>query len=117
MQTLSRSTAATGKGHHLHPRLRERAEEILAAFKTYYETAELEGVTDPNLVFDLRAKLDAQGFYDDNEVKRVVNVELDPRSTQKDLAAAIAPVADRLLRRYKELQKVMKAAQPSKTTR
>lgn len=89
-------------------------EEILAAFKTYYETAELEGVTDPNLVFDLRAKLDAQGFYDDNEVNRVVNVEMDPRSTQKELAAAIAPVADRLLRRYKELQKAMKAAQAIK---
>jgi type I restriction enzyme R subunit len=33
---------APGQGHHLHPRLRERPEEVLAAFKTYYETAELE---------------------------------------------------------------------------
>ena len=29
-------------------------EEILAAFKTYYATAELANVTDPYLVFDLR---------------------------------------------------------------
>lgn len=92
-------------------------EEILASFKTYYETAELEGVTDPNLVFDLRAKLDAQGFYDDNEVNRVVRVELDPRSTQKELAAAITPVADRLLRRYKELQQAVRTAQAIKDTK
>ena len=31
----------------------------------------LEGVTDPNLVYDLRAKLDGSGHYDDFEVDRV----------------------------------------------
>ncbi|MDY0055160.1 MAG: DEAD/DEAH box helicase family protein [Methyloversatilis sp.] len=78
--------------------------EILKAFKTYYETAELESATDPHLVYDLRAKLDAAGHYDDFEVERVVQVELDPQGTQKALDAAIAPVADRLLKRYKALQ-------------
>ncbi|MFN0185449.1 MAG: type I restriction endonuclease subunit R [Aquabacterium sp.] len=78
--------------------------EVLKAFKTYYETAELESVTDPHLVYDLRAKLDAAGHYDDFEVERVVQVELDPQGTQKQLDAAIAPVADRLLRRYKAAQ-------------
>lgn len=78
--------------------------EILKAFKTYYETAELESATDPHLVYDLRAKLDATGHYDDFEVERVVQVELDPHGTQKALDAAIAPVADRLLKRYKALQ-------------
>ncbi len=34
-------------------------EEILSAFKMYYATAELANVTDPHLVFDLRAKLDS----------------------------------------------------------
>jgi type I restriction enzyme R subunit len=38
-------------------------------------------VTDPNLVYDLRAKLDASGHYDDFEVERVVLVELTPRHT------------------------------------
>jgi type I restriction enzyme R subunit len=78
--------------------------EILKAFKTYYETAELESATDPHLVYDLRAKLDAAGHYDDFEVERVVQVELDPHGTQKALDAAIAPVADRMLKRYKALQ-------------
>lgn len=78
--------------------------EILKAFKTYYQTAELEAATDPHLVYDLRAKLDAAGHYDDFEVDRVAKVDLDPRGTQKQLDAAIAPVADRLLRRYKAAQ-------------
>ena len=86
------------------------SEDILAAFRVYYETAELGAVTDPNLVFNLRAKLDATGHYDDNEVDRVVKVELDPKAKQGDLIAAIAPVADRLLKRYRAAQEALKAA-------
>jgi len=78
--------------------------EILKAFRTYYETAELEAATDPHLVYDLRAKLDASGWYEGHEVERVAKVETDPNGTQQQLSAAIAPVADRLLRRYKSAQ-------------
>lgn len=76
------------------------AEDILAAFRTYYETAELEAVTDPNQVLDLRAQLDGLGYYDEVEVERVVRAELAPRATHASLSAAIAPVADRLLRQF-----------------
>ena len=85
------------------------SDEILAAFQTYYETASLENVTDPNLVYDLRAKLDASGHYDDFEVDRVINAELNPKSTHGDLAAAISPAADRLLKAFKQAQEQMKA--------
>ena len=59
------------------------AEDVLAAFKTYHTTAALSGVTDPNLVFNLRAKLDAAGHYDDFEVDRVVEVDLNVNSVIK----------------------------------
>jgi len=85
-------------------------DEVLEAFKTYYDTAELAGVTDPNLVFDLRAKLDASGHYDDLEVERVALVETSPKATQAMLIAAIEPVADRLLKRYKAAQQKQAAA-------
>lgn len=85
--------------------------EILKAFKTYYETAELEATTDPHLVYDLRAKLDASGNYDEFEVDRVAKVDTDPNGTQKQLDAAIAPVADRLLKRYKAAQQEKAAAE------
>lgn len=102
VQTLSRlNRAHPGKDTTFVLDFVNDPDEILAAFRTYYDTAELEGVTDPNLVFDLRAKLDATGIYDDNEVDRVVRVEMDPNASQGQLASALEPVADRLLKRYK----------------
>ncbi len=88
--------------------------EILAAFKTYYTTAELADVTDPNLVFNLRAKLDAAGHYDDFEIDRVVAVELNPNSKQSDLINAITPVVERLQTRYKNAQAALKTAKEKK---
>jgi type I restriction enzyme R subunit len=76
--------------------------EILASFKAYYETAELAEATDPHLILDLKAKLDAQGHYDEFEVDRVVKVLLDPNAKQSQLIGALEPVAQRLMNAYKE---------------
>ncbi len=106
VQTLSRlNRAYPGKDTTYVLDFVNDPDEVLSAFKTYFETAELDGVTDPNLVYDLRAKLDAEGHYDDNEVDRVVNVEMNPNASQSELSAAIEPVADRLLKRYKAAMK------------
>ncbi|WP_283639254.1 type I restriction endonuclease subunit R [Marinovum algicola] len=78
----------------------DSAEEVLTAFSQYYGKAELEAATDPDLIFDLKAKLDATGHYDDYEIDRVVQIELDPTSQQGDLSKALEPVAKRLLDRY-----------------
>jgi len=105
VQTLSRlNRASPGKDATYVLDFVNSSEEVLAAFKTYYDTAELEGVTDPNLVYDLRAKLDGSGHYDDFEVDRVVAVEMNPKAKQGDLIAALEPVADRLLKRFKQAQ-------------
>jgi type I restriction enzyme R subunit len=115
VQTLSRlNRAYPGKDTTYILDFVNDTEEVLAAFKTYYETAELEGVTDPHLVYDLRAQLDATGHYDDNEIERVVKVEMDTKAAQYELIAAIEPVADRLLKRYKAAQTSLKAAQDLK---
>jgi type I restriction enzyme R subunit len=90
-------------------------QEVLEAFKTYYDTAELADVTDPNIVFNLRAKLDASGHYDDFEVDRVVAVDLKPGAKQSELVAALEPVVDRLHRRYKAAQESLKTARDTKT--
>ena len=89
-------------------------DEILAAFKTYYATAELSDATDPNIVLNLRSKLDAAGYYDEFEVNRVVEVELNPKSKQSDLQAAVAPVADRLVKRFAAAKVAYKDAQEAK---
>ena len=90
--------------------------DILAAFKDYHTTAELANVTDPNLVYDLRAKLDGAGHYDDFEVNRVVAVLMSTTPNQGALVAAISPVADRVVKRFKAAQQMLLAAQDKKDT-
>ncbi len=112
VQTLSRlNRAHPGKDTTYILDFVNDAGDILKAFKTYYDTAELEAVTDPHLVYDLRAKLDATGYYDEFEVDRVASVDMDPQGTQKQLDAAIAPVADRLLKRHKAARQEKTAAE------
>ncbi|MFM2168848.1 MAG: hypothetical protein RIS79_3219, partial [Verrucomicrobiota bacterium] len=111
VQTLSRlNRAHPGKDTTYVLDFVNDTADILAAFKMYHTTAELSATTDPNLVFNLRAKLDAAGHYDDFEVDRVVEAELKPNAKQGDLVAAIAPVEDRLMKRYKAAQEALKVA-------
>lgn len=101
VQTLSRlNRSHPGKDTTYILDFQNSADDILLAFRTYYETAELEAATDPNTIYDLRAKLDAAGHYDDHEIERVVRVELNPMAKHGDLSAALEPVADRLLKTY-----------------
>ena len=88
----------------------DSSDEVLKAFNQYYGRAELEAVTDPELIFDLKAKLDATGHYDDYEIDRVVKVEMDPMSQQGDLSKAIEPVAKRLLDTYASAKATWKLA-------
>lgn len=111
VQTLSRlNRAHPGKDTIYVVDFVNDAEEVLTAFKAYYDTATLSNVTDPHLVYDLRSKLDAAGFYDDFEVERVVAVELNPHAKQSELAGALEPVASRILQRYKAAQEQLKTA-------
>ena len=89
--------------------------DILAAFKPYYESAELSGVTDPYLVHELKAKLDGQALYDTYEVDRVVNVAIKGaygkgQAKQSDLDAALVPVASRLVASYAQAKKSFEGA-------
>ena len=112
VQTLSRlNRAYPGKDTTYVLDFVNDAEEVLEAFKMYYSTAALSATTDPNLVFNLRAKLDAAGLYDDFEVERVVMVELNPSAKQSELVAALEPVQDRIMKRYKAAQSALKTAQ------
>lgn len=115
VQTLSRlNRAHPGKDTTYVLDFVNDPQEVLEAFRTYYETATLEDVTDPHLVYDLRNKLDSSGFYDVHEVERVVIAALKPNATQAELSAALAPVADRLLKQYKEVRGKLRLAKENK---
>jgi len=115
VQTLSRlNRASPGKDTTYVVDFVNDAEEILDAFKAYYTTAALATTTDPNLVYNLRAKLDAAGHYDDGQVDRVVAVEHgvgSKQALQSALMAALEPVADRLLKQYAHAQQALVRAQ------
>ena len=111
VQTLSRlNRAYTGKDTTYVLDFVNDTADVLAAFKTYYETAELSDVTDPNLVYNLRAKLDSAGHYDDYEVDRVVAVDLKADAKQSELAAAVEPVVDRLHKQFRAAQADLRTA-------
>lgn len=111
VQTLSRlNRAHPGKDTTYIVDFVNNADEVLAAFKTYYTTATLSATTDPNLVLNLRAKLDAAGCYDDFEVDRVVAVSMDPTSKQSALVHALEPVVDRIMKRYSAARLAMQHA-------
>jgi type I restriction enzyme R subunit len=103
VQTLSRlNRCHPGKTTTYVVDFANEPNDILESFKAYYETAELAEATDPHLILDLKAKLDAQGHYDEFEVDRVVKVLLDPNAKQSQLIGALEPVAQRLMNAYKE---------------
>ena len=115
VQTLSRlNRCHPGKSTTFVLDLANEPADVLEAFKIYYTTAQLSDATDPTIILDLRAKLDATGYYDDFEVNRVVEVELNPNSKQSQLQAAVEPVAQRLLQKFKNAKVAFKNAKDAK---
>jgi type I restriction enzyme, R subunit len=115
VQTLSRlNRCHPGKTTTFVLDFANQPADVLEAFKTYYTTAQLSDATDPTIILDLRAKLDLAGYYDDFEVNRVVEVELNPNSKQSHLQAAVEPVAQRLLQKYKNAKTAFKNANEAK---
>ena len=103
VQTLSRlNHCSPGKETTYVVDFANEPNDILNAFKAYYETAELAEATDPNLILSLKAKLDSQNHYDEFEVDRVVKVLLSPGSKQSELIGALEPIAQRLMHAFKE---------------
>lgn len=110
VQTLSRlNRAYPGKDTTYIVDFVNEPSEILKAFREYYATAELADVSDPNVVLNLRAKLDPMGLYDRFEVERVAAVAVNPKATPGDLDAALGPVCNRLLTRFRHAQEAFRA--------
>ena len=69
-------------------------EQIQADFQPYYTDAFLETATDPNLVHDIAAKLDAAGVYEQADIDAVADVWVLGKGNQA-LDSAFAPVVTR----------------------
>jgi type I restriction enzyme R subunit len=72
------------------------ADEIKAAFEPYYETTLLSEATDPNLLYEIQARLAAFPVYTEADVDAFAKVYFDPKATQDRLYAVLAPVVERV---------------------
>lgn len=70
-------------------------QEILDSFKPYYRAAQLEEVTDPNIVHELQTKLDKANVYFPAEVDAFAEAFFDPKRKQAALHTYLKPAADR----------------------
>jgi type I site-specific restriction-modification system R (restriction) subunit len=71
------------------------AAEIKAAFEPYYETTLLSEATDPNLLYEIQSRLAAFPVYTEVDVDRFAKVYFDPKATQDQLYAVLAPAVER----------------------
>lgn len=112
IQTLSRlNRTCKGKDKTFVLDFVNDPEEILNEFKVYFQTAELAGVSDPNIVYDLMNKLAETGIYQWYEVESFVEAYNSKQANQAKLANLCKPAVDRFTVRYKEATQVLQSAQ------
>jgi len=100
VQTLSRlNRTAVGKDQTFVLDFVNDPKEILASFQPYFREAALEGVSDPNVVHDLQAKLDAAQIYLESEVDGLVKSYV-LEAGNNALSGWVAPAKSRFNTRY-----------------
>ncbi|WP_460154819.1 type I restriction endonuclease subunit R [Pseudomonas sp. S1_F04] len=75
-------------------------QDILDAFLPYYTKAELSDVTDPQIIYDLQKKLDAEGIYYWQEVEAFAMAFFDPKAAASKLSYYCTPAKERFAKRY-----------------
>lgn len=73
-------------------------ETIRASFAAYYEVTELDAVTDPNVIYDIKARLDGFRVYDEADIETVSDewyASGDPEATLRKIEGRLAPAVDR----------------------
>lgn len=85
-------------------------EEILSSFQPYYQTAELDDVSDPNLIFELFDKLRAAGIFTWQEVEQFCEAFFVKNKSNAAIANICKPAVVRWQKRYKSAVEAYKQA-------
>ncbi len=85
-------------------------DEILEAFQPYYQTAELDDVSDPDLIFDLYDKLRSAGIFNWHEVEQFCNAFFIKNKSNAAIANICKPAVERWQKRYKSAIEAFKLA-------
>ena len=104
VQTLSRlNRTFPGKDKTYVIDFANKAEEILAAFRTFYRDARVADIQDPNIVYDIKQRLDGMFIYEAAEVEAFGTAIVDPAVTHQRLYALTQPATDRFNGKLKTL--------------
>jgi len=76
-------------------------DDILESFQPYYQTAELDDVSNPDLIFDLNDKLRAAGIFTWNEVEQFCDAFFVKSKSNAAIANICKPAVERWTKRYK----------------
>ena len=85
-------------------------DDILASFRPYYQTAELTDVSDPNLVYDLSAKLKAQSIFKWSEVEQFCTAFFAQNKNDAVVSNICKPAVERWQQRYQSAFNAFKTA-------
>jgi len=85
-------------------------DEILEAFQPYFQTAELEDVSNPDLIFDLFDKLRAGGIFQWQEVEQFCDAFYVKSKSNAAIANICKPAVERWQKRYKSAVDAFKQA-------
>lgn len=115
VQTLSRlNRISFGKQDTFVLDFVNTAEDIRAAFEPYYEESTIEEITDANIVYDLKTKLDEFRVYWISEIESFAKKFFKPSKNQGNidfgvLNSYLDPAVDRYKSKSKEEQKEFKS--------
>src|SRR5699024_8439669 len=85
------------------------ADDILQAVRPYYNKAELADVSDPNVVYDLQASLNAAGIYHWDEVENFARAFLDDKASASQLGFYSGPARERFKKRYQAVMEQIRS--------
>ena len=85
-------------------------DDILNAFQPYYQVAKLDGVSDPDLIFDLYDKLRAAGIFTWQEVEQFCDAFFVKSKSNAAIANICKPAVERWTIRYKSAMDEYKKA-------
>ncbi len=77
-------------------------EEILASFQPYYQTASLENVSDPDMIFDLADKISMANIFTWTEVEQFVDAFFTANKTSAAISNICKPALERWRKQYQE---------------
>lgn len=104
VQTLSRlNRTYPGKDKTFVLDFANDANEIIAAFKTYYKEAKVSDIQKPDIVYDMKERLDDMQIYDAEEVRQFGIAITEDNVTHQRLFALTQNATDRFNGRMKML--------------